>query len=66
MLIIDDAHYASDVVLGGVIGCLMGRWVVHHRSSRYAYGDGVLPIRLVSLAPLQVDQGLGVAARFAF
>lgn len=66
MLVVDDAHYASDVVLGAAIGFFTGRWVVHHRSSRYSYGPRGLPVRLMTVAPLAVDHGVGVAARFSF
>lgn len=66
MLVVDDAHYASDVVLGAVIGYCTAKWVVRHRSSRYSEGPDKAPVRLSSMAPLSIEGGLGVAARFTY
>lgn len=67
MMIFDDAHFASDVLLGSTIGVVVGRWVVHHRSSRYTYGREAIPIRLTGVAPLSMSEGgLGISARFSF
>lgn len=34
-LITDNLHWTSDVIVGLSMGYAVGRWVVHHRSSRY-------------------------------
>lgn len=38
-------HFLSDAVWGGTMGYAVGRWVVRHRSTRYAYDAGA-PVRL--------------------
>ncbi len=65
MLIADDAHYTSDVLLGGVIGYFVGTWVVEHRASvKHKATDTAL--RLTAMAPLTIDRGYGIAARIEF
>lgn len=66
-LIIDDAHYTSEVIVGSAMGYLIGRWVVEHRSSRYSYGANGLPVRLAGVAPISVrGDGAAFAAAFRF
>ncbi len=66
MLVVDDTHFASEVVVGAAIGYFSGRFVVQHRSSRYRNGDDGNPVRLVALAPMQVPGGYGLGATFTF
>lgn len=67
MLVVDDLHFTSDVLVGAAMGYLIGRWVVEHRSSRYTYGPGGLPVRLQGVAPVPVSgSGAGFAATFSF
>ncbi|MGV3625600.1 MAG: phosphatase PAP2 family protein [Archangium sp.] len=66
-LMFDDAHFASEVIVGSAMGYLIGRWVVEHRSSRYAYGANGLPMRLAGVGPVAVrGQGAAFAATFRF
>lgn len=67
-IIADNYHFASEVILGAVMGYCVGRWVVEHRSSRYRNDDGGLPRRVwntvkehTSLAPAVLPGG-GVGA----
>jgi len=39
-LVLDRYHYISDVLWGGSMGVAVGRYVVHHRSSRFRYQEG--------------------------
>ena len=67
MLVIDDLHFTSDVVVGAAMGYLVARWVVEHRSSVYTYGPGGLPVRLKGVAPVPVGgNGAAFAATFSF
>jgi membrane-associated phospholipid phosphatase len=59
-IVIDDYHFVSDVLWGATMGYFLGRWVVHHRSSRFRY-VGLEAVH-VSLAP--APGGLGVRATF--
>lgn len=66
-LVVDDSHFASEVIVGSLMGFLTARWVVEHRSSRYRYGEKGLPLRLVGVGPLAVTgSGAAVAATFRF
>jgi membrane-associated phospholipid phosphatase len=66
-LVIDDSHFASEVIVGSAMGLLIARWVVEHRSSLYRYGKGGLPVRLAGVAPMAVvGAGAGLAATFRF
>ncbi len=66
MLVVDDTHFAGEVLVGAAIGYCSGRFVVQHRSTRYQNGEDGAPVRLVALTPLQVPGGYGLAARFGF
>jgi membrane-associated phospholipid phosphatase len=67
MLVIDDLHFTSDVLVGAAMGYLVGRWVVEHRSSVYTYGPGGLPVRLKGVGPVPVSgSGAALAATFSF
>jgi hypothetical protein len=59
-IVMDDYHFVSDVLWGGALGYFLGRWVVHHRSSRYRQ-VGVEEVR-VALTP--VPGGLGLCLAF--
>ncbi len=67
-LVGDNYHWVSDVILGGAIGFSVGRWVVHHRSTRYRYGADRQPERVgFTLAPVVLPgsgAGLGVVLTF--
>ena len=66
-LVIDDSHFAGEVIVGSLMGFLTARWVVEHRSSRYRYGQNGLPVRIVGVAPMAVTgSGAGFAATFRF
>ncbi len=66
-LVVDDSHFASEVIVGSMMGMLMARWVVEHRSSRYRYGQNGLPVRLAGVGPLAVmGSGAAFAATFKF
>jgi membrane-associated phospholipid phosphatase len=65
-LVLDDYHYAAEVLWGGAMGFLVGRWVVRHRSTRFAYDARGQAVRLETIAPLAVPGGGGLAARFTF
>ena len=69
----DNYHFLSESILGAAIGFGIGRWVVHHRSTRYRNGADGLPRRLgddgvldaVTLVPVVVPGGglgLGLSA----
>ena len=62
-LVVDDYHYLSDVLWGAAMGWNVGRWVVHHRSSR-----GAPPKARVQVVPVAVARpfGVGVLATVAF
>jgi membrane-associated phospholipid phosphatase len=64
MVVIDDLHFTSEVIFGAVLGTMVGRWVVHHRSSRGR--DARVAVQLIGVAPLQVRDGSGVVASFSF
>lgn len=68
-IVVDNYHFASEVVLGAALGFAVGRWVVHHRSSRFRNGESGLPFRLPTpsaLAPMLLPNGgLGLAASWA-
>jgi membrane-associated phospholipid phosphatase len=66
MLVIDDSHFASEVIAGAALGYFVGRWVVIHRSTHYVSDSAALPIRLTAVTPLQVPGGAGLSASFAF
>jgi membrane-associated phospholipid phosphatase len=34
-LVYERQHFISDVIIGSAMGYYIGRWIVHHRSSRY-------------------------------
>lgn len=66
-LVVDDSHFASEVIVGSLMGFLTARWVVEHRSSRYRYGEKGLPLRLAGVAPMAVTgSGAAFAATFRF
>ncbi len=66
-LMLDDTHFTSEVIVGAAMGYLVGRWVVEHRSSRYAYGANGLPVRLAGVAPVSVrGDGAAFVAAFTF
>lgn len=48
-IVLDRYHYVSDVLWGGSMGVAVGRYVVRHRSSRYAYAGGE-PVKRSALA----------------
>lgn len=67
LLVVDDSHFASDVIVGSMMGYLTARWVVEHRSSRYSYGQNGLPVRLMGVGPVAVrGQGAAFAATWQF
>ncbi len=67
LLVVDDSHFASEVIVGSMMGYLTGRWVVEHRSSRYSYGMNGLPFRLAGVGPMPVrGDGAAFAATFRF
>lgn len=67
LLVVDDSHFASEVIVGSMMGYLTARWVVEHRSSRYRYGEQGLPMRLMGVGPVAVrGQGAAFAATFNF
>lgn len=47
-IIADNYHWASDVILGAALGFCVGRWVVHHRSTKYRNDEGGLPRRILA------------------
>ncbi|MEW6432325.1 MAG: phosphatase PAP2 family protein [Myxococcota bacterium] len=47
-IIADNYHWASDVILGAALGFCVGRWVVHHRSTKFRNDEGGLPRRILS------------------
>jgi len=67
MLVLDDAHFAGEVLIGAGLGYFTGRWVVRHRSTHYTSESDGAPVRLVSVTPLPLGPGAyGLGARFAF
>lgn len=67
LLVVDDSHFASEVVVGSMMGYLTARWVVEHRSTKYAYGQNGLPVRLMGVGPVAVrGQGAAFAATWQF
>jgi membrane-associated phospholipid phosphatase len=63
-IVADNYHFASEVILGAVMGFCVGRWVTEHRSSRYRNDDGGLPRRVwntvkdrVTLTPVMMPGG---------
>lgn len=68
-LITDNMAFLSDVILGAALGFCVGRWVVHHRSTRYRNDADGLPARVwdavqrrVALAPtVMPGGGMGAA-----
>ncbi|MFT3842257.1 MAG: phosphatase PAP2 family protein [Myxococcaceae bacterium] len=65
-LVLDDAHFTGEVIAGAALGYFTGRWVVRHRSSHYHTDDDGLPVKLVSVAPMQGAGLSGLALTFAF
>ncbi len=65
-LVVDDYHFASEVLVGAAMGYLVGRWVVRHRSSRFVYDARGAPVRLMAVAPVVLAGGAGAAASFRF
>lgn len=67
LLVVDDSHFASEVVVGSMMGYLTARWVVEHRSTKYSYGLNGLPVRLMGVGPMAVQgQGAAFAATWQF
>jgi membrane-associated phospholipid phosphatase len=68
-IVVDNYHFVSEVVLGAALGFAVGRWVVHHRSSRFRNSESGLPFRLPmpsALSPMLLPNGgLGLAASWA-
>ena len=56
----DAQHFPSDVVAGGLIGTVVGRFIVHRHLA--AEGGGATPPVAVDIFPIR--NGLGVSARF--
>lgn len=48
MMLVDDYHFASDLIWGAAMGWALGDWVVRHRSSRFASHPGG-PTRLLPI-----------------
>lgn len=73
-IIADNYHWASDVILGAALGFCVGRWVVHHRSTKFRNDEGGLPRRVLAtlanhaaLAPMIMPNGgVGAAVVFRF
>lgn len=65
-LVIDDYHFATETLFGATLGYFAGRWVVRHRSTRFAYGEHGHPVRLEAMAPVTLGGGVGAAALFSF
>lgn len=65
-LVLDDYHFASEVLFGAALGYFVGRWVVRYRSTRFAWAPAGHPVRLDAVVPLVRDGGGGVAAVFRF
>lgn len=69
-IITDNYHFFSDVLLGAAIGSASGRWVVHHRSTRFKNGPNGVPVHVldrITIAPLALPTGgSGVALGFTF
>lgn len=66
-LVGDNYHWVSDVILGAGIGFCVGRWVVMHRSTHYAYGEDPPPLVRVGFTPLVLPgrgAGLGLVGTF--
>ncbi len=56
----DHQHFPSDVVAGGLIGTVVGRFIVH----RHERAESGAPAPKVELSLFPVRNGLGIAARF--
>jgi hypothetical protein len=69
-MVMDNYHFTSEVILAAGIGFFTGRWVVHHRSSRFRYNDQGKVERImdsISIAPaILPGAGYGLALGFAF
>lgn len=65
-LVGDDYHWLSDVVFGAALGFCVGRWVVHHRSTRFTYGPRGEPLQLSVVPVVLPGTGAGVAMRLRF
>lgn len=73
-IIADNYHWASDVIIGAALGFCVGRWVVHHRSTKFRNDEGGLPRRVLAtlanhaaLAPMILPNGgVGAAVVFRF
>ena len=64
-LVIDDYHFASDVLFGGALGWHIGTWVVRHRRSRATsptFAERLQVVPVASARPLTA----GVVAVVAF
>jgi hypothetical protein len=56
----DAKHFPSDVVAGGVIGTVVGRFIVH-RHERAERGG---PAPKIEVSLFAIPHGLGLAAQF--
>ncbi|MGQ0506546.1 MAG: phosphatase PAP2 family protein [Myxococcaceae bacterium] len=69
-IISDNYHYASDVLFGAALGYCVGRWVVHHRSTRFQNGeDGKVhewKDSLVIAPSIPQGGGIGLGASLSF
>jgi membrane-associated phospholipid phosphatase len=59
-LVVDDYHYASDVLWGGAMGYAVGAWVVRNRSSRFAFDSSGATWRLEAM-PIETKNGGSMA-----
>ncbi|MBL8921767.1 MAG: phosphatase PAP2 family protein [Myxococcaceae bacterium] len=62
-LVLDDYHFASEVVFGAATGFLIGRFVVRHRAQRH---EAPPPVELRSVSPLLMPNASGLSVAFAF
>ena len=58
---LNHRHFLSDQILGASLGYAISKWVVRHRSSRFAYDATASPTRLAV-----VPMGRGLALRVIY
>lgn len=65
MIVADDYHYVSEVIVGAAMGYAIGRWVVHRRSARFSSAPVASLIPDAITPTLTGDtRGLSLAWRF--
>ncbi len=56
-IVTDDYHFLSEAVLGTTLGLSVGRWVAHHRSTRFRGPEAKKAQPELSLVPSLMGQG---------